>query len=149
MREYRSVYTVPTVYNGNEEDVVIPREYIWDSLIHFGKFTGQVHYVDSKGRSTGNYDITLKLNKNSDNYIVSENLKRETIGTLTSDSFLKGNDTRLIFGKNYCKSVEQMIQKRIQSRGVKQKKNSRQGNTKQEHNRLKDIFAKYLNSRGL
>ena len=132
MREYGSVYTVPTE---NNNDKVISREFIWKYLIQFGKFSCQVHYEDAKGRSTGKHDITLKLNKNSDNYIVSENLKRETIGTLTMDSFLKGNDTRLIYGKNYCKSVEQMIQKRIQSRGIRRKNNS-----------ILKIFRDYLNS---
>ena len=121
MREYRSVYTIPTEDGKNK---VMSREFICRCVMQFGEFIGQVHYVDSKGRSTSDYDIILKSNKNSEGYIVSKNVKGETIGTLTSDSFLKGNDTRLIFGKNYCKSVEQMIQKRIQSRGVKRKKNN-------------------------
>lgn len=144
MRKYRSVYTVPAVVNGKGIDVVVPREYILDYVIQFGKFLCQVHYEDVKGRNTGKQDITLKSNKNNANYIVSENLKGGTIGTLTMDSFLKGNDTRLTYGTNYCKSFEQMVQKRIQSRGV-----NRKGNNKQRNNRLKDIFAPYLNSLNL
>ena len=75
----------------------------------------QVHYEDGKGRSTAKQDIILKSNKNSEGYIVSENVKGETIGTLTMNSFLKGNDTRLILGMNASPKADLFIQKRLQA----------------------------------
>lgn len=117
---YKSKYTNSMISAGENGEpkvttVEITRKAIIAELEDSEEFKCQVHYEDDKGRSTDKHDIILKSNKNSKNYIVSENLKGETIGTLTLSSFLKGNDTRLIYGKNYCGSVVQMIQKRLQA----------------------------------
>ena len=134
---YKSKYTITIPKENDEQEVItveIKRETIKSELKDNEEFKCQVHYEDDKGRSTDKHDIILKSNKNSDNYIVSENLKGETIGTLTLDSFLKGNDTRLIYGKNYCGSVAQMIQKRLQAP------------TKEQAMEGLKVFRDYLNS---
>lgn len=134
---YKSKYTIttPKEINGQEIEIIeIKREEIVKMLKDNKDFKCQVHYEDDRGRSTDKHDIILKSNKNSRNYIVSENLKRETIGTLTLASFLKGNDTRLIYGKNYCGSVAQMIQKRLQAP------------TKEQAIAGLKVFRDYLNS---
>ena len=132
---YKSKYTI-TKENTEQEAITIEveRKTIKAELEDNEEFKCQVHYEDDKGRSTDKHDIILKSNKNSKNYIVSENLKGETIGTLTLSSFLKGNDTRLIYGKNYCGSVAQMIQKRLQAP------------TKEQAMAGLKVFRDYLNS---
>lgn len=134
---YKSKYTIttPTEINGQEIEIMeIKREEIVKMLKDNKDFKCQVHYEDDRGRSTDKHDIILKSNKNSKNYITSENIKGETIGTLTMNSFLKGNDTRLTFGKNYCGSVAQMIQKRLQAP------------TKEQAIAGLKVFRDYLNS---
>lgn len=134
---YKSKYTIttPTEINGQEIEIMeIKREEIVKMLKDNKDFKCQVHYEDDRGRSTDKHDIILKSNKNSKNYITSENIKGETIGTLTMNSFLKGNDTRLTFGKNYCGSVAQMIQKRLQAP------------TKEQAMAGLKVFRDYLNS---
>lgn len=132
---YKSKYTI-TKENAEQEAITIEveRKTIKAELEDNEEFKCQVHYEDDKGRSTDKHDIILKSNKISKNYIISENLKGETIGTLTLDSFLKGNDTRLIYGKNYCGSVAQMIQKRLQAP------------TKEQAIAGLKVFRDYLNS---
>ena len=112
----------------------LTRKQIKTELEDIGKVKCQVHYEDDKCRSTDKHDIVLKSNKNSAGYITSENIKGETIGTLTMNSFLKGNDTRLTLGKNYCGSVAQMIQKRLQAP------------TKEQAIAGLKVFRDYLNS---
>ena len=134
---YKSKYTITSPKENDEQKVItieVERKIIIAELEDSEEFKCQVHYEDDKGRSTDKHDIILKLNKNSKNYIVSENLKGETIGTLTLSSFLKGNDTRLIYGKNYCGSVAQMIQKRLQAP------------TKEQAIAGLKVFRDYLNS---
>jgi hypothetical protein len=144
--EHKSVYTnsiISTDENGEMKvtTVEIPRKTIVTEVLTNGKFKCQVHYEDGKGRSTGKQNIILKSNKNSEGYIVSENVKGETIGTLTKDSFLKGNDTRLILGMNASPKADLFIQKRLQS--------PKSMSSKKPFNRLKELFAKCLNSLNL
>lgn len=134
---YKSKYTITSPKENDEQKVItieVGRKTIIAELEDSKEFKCQVHYEDDEGRSTDKHDIILKSNKNSKNYIVSENLKGETIGTLTLSSFLKGNDTRLIYGKNYCGSIAHMIQKRLQAP------------TKEQAIAGLKVFRDYLNS---
>lgn len=134
---YKSKYTkIITDKDGPQNEIIteLTRKQIKAELEANGKVRCQVHYEDDKGRSTDKHDIVLKSNKNSDGYITSENIKEETIGTLTMNSFLKGNDTRLIYGKNYCGSIAHMIQKRLQAP------------TKEQAIAGLKVFRDYLNS---
>ena len=114
--KYKSVYT-KTIMNeyGIDNIIKLDRKHMIDILKDGKTIHCQVHYEDSNGKSTAKQDIILKPNRNVKGYIVSENIKEETIGTLTTNSFLKGNDTKLIFGKKSCGSIEQRIQKRLQA----------------------------------
>ena len=99
--KHKSVYTKNMLSKDTDgkqkiKTVELTRDAINTRLKKNEKVKCQVHYEDGKGRSTAKQDIILKSNKNSEGYIVSENVKGETIGTLTMNSFLKGNDTRLI-----------------------------------------------------
>lgn len=134
---YKSKYTrIITDGDDPQKEIIteLTRKQIKAELKDNGKVKCQVHYEDDKGRSTDKHDIVLKSNKNSDGYIASENLSGEIIGTLTMNSFLKGNDTRLTFGKNYCGSVAHMIQKRLQAP------------TKEQAMAGLKVFRDYLNS---
>lgn len=118
--KHKSVYTKNMLSkdaNGKQKikTVELTRDAINKTLKKNEKVKCQVHYEDDKGRSTAPQDITLKSNKNSEGYIVSENVKGETIGTLTRNSFLKGNDTRLILGMNASPKADLFIQKRLQA----------------------------------
>ena len=114
----KSKYTITIPKENDEQEVItieVERKTIKAELDDKEEFKCQVHYEDGKGRSTAKHDIILKSNKNSEGYIVSENVKGETIGTLTMNSFLKGNDTRLILGMNASPKADLFIQKRLQA----------------------------------
>lgn len=118
--KHKSVYTKNMVSKDADgkqkiKTVELTRDAINTRLKKNEKVKCQVHYEDGKGRSTAKQDIILKSNKNSEGYIVSENVKGETIGTLTMNSFLKGNDTRLILGMNASPKADLFIQKRLQA----------------------------------
>lgn len=118
--KHKSVYTKNMLskdVDGKQKikTVELTRDAINTKLKKNEKVKCQVHYEDAKGRSTAKQDIILKSNKNSEGYIVSENVKGETIGTLTMNSFLKGNDTRLILGMNASPKADLFIQKRLQA----------------------------------
>ena len=120
---YKSKYTITIPKENDEQEVVtieVEPKTIKEELKHNEEYKCQVHYEDGKGRSTAKHDIILKSNKNSEGYIVSENVKGETIGTLTMNSFLKGNDTRLILGMNASPKADLFIQKRLQAPTKKQ-----------------------------
>ena len=114
--KYKSVYT-KTIVNeyGITNTIKLDRKNIIKKLSNGTTIYCHVHYEDDNGKSTSKQKIILKPNRNVKGYIVSENIKEETIGTLTTNSFLKGNDTKLIFGKKSCGSLEQRIQKRLQA----------------------------------
>ena len=133
--KYRSVYT-KTIMNeyGIDNSIELNRRNMVKKLNNGTTIYCQVHYEDGNGKSTAKQDIILKPNSNVKGYIVSENIKGETIGTLTINSFLKGNDTKLIFGKKSCGSIDQRIQKRLQAP------------TKEQAMEGLKVFRDYLNS---
>lgn len=75
-------------------------------------FIGTSYYYDPHtGYRTQPTYVNYAPCPDNDGYIVSYNRRGEPIGTLRKESLLKGNDSRLKNGGNYCKSVEAQINK--------------------------------------
>ena len=75
-------------------------------------FMGSSYYFDPKTKYETKPDyVNYVESPTNPNYIVSYNRRGEIVGVLRKESLLKGNDSRLKNGRNYCKSVEGQINK--------------------------------------
>lgn len=84
-----------------------------DDAINAG-FVGYADYYDpSNDYSTSMEYVNYTVNPDNPNYLISTDRRGNVIGTLTISSALQGNDTRLRKGRNYCKSIEHDIYKRL------------------------------------
>lgn len=95
---------------GEEENQILYSEVV-NEASNDG-FVGVSYYIDPEtGYKTKPIYVHYVESMINPDYIVSYNKRHEVIGILRKESLLKGNDSRLKNGRNYCKSVEAQINK--------------------------------------
>ena len=95
----------------NEESTQTSYSQVVETTSNEG-FIGASYYIDPEtGYKTKPVYVNYVESPTNPNYIVSYNRRGEIVGILRKESLLKGNDSRLKNGRNYCKSVETQINK--------------------------------------